>query len=378
MKTKIIRNVAFQAHRVIGLIVGLVLVITGLTGSMLVFQREIVDAQTVAQFGRVVPQAEMVSPETIVNTVKTAYANQPHWKLTAILRKPQADAPYRVTLKSGEAQFTSVWVNPYTGEIMGKVLNNQTWVFLTFRLHYALLSGDNGEIVMGGIAGLLFVLCLTGIGLWSGWRKLIAGFRIKWDAHPKRVSFDVHNVSGILMAVFLAFTALTGFVWNLNLNPVVYALTGSPNPAPAKSTPIANQNPLILTNILQKADVALPGAETTQITFPQKPTDAYRIRKKFPQEDWHFGRSFVFLDQFSGEVLQVKDGRNPNLGDRVLASFTPLHYGTFWGLPSRILYVFVGLSPLVLFITGLVMWWHRKRNRPPTPAITHQSTSNVS
>jgi uncharacterized iron-regulated membrane protein len=363
MKSKTIRNVAFHAHRWLGLLVGLVLVITGLTGSLLVFQREIVDAQMVAQFGRVVPQAEMVAPEAIANAIETAYAHQPEWKLTSLLRKPQPDAPYRATLKSGEDLFTSVWVNPYTGAVMGSVLNNQTWVFLTFKLHYALLAGDNGEMVMGVMAGLLFVLCVTGIALWSGWRKLIAGFRIKWNAHPKRVSFDLHNVSGIVVAVFLAFTALTGFVWNLNLNPVVYAMTGTPKPAPAKSTAIANQKPLGITDILQRADAALPGAETTQISFPQKPTDAYRIRKKFPQEDWHFGRSLVFLDQFSGKVLQVKDGANPNLADRVLASFTPLHYGTFWGLPSRILYVFVGLSPLILFITGFVMWWHRKRKK---------------
>ncbi|MEH2309963.1 MAG: PepSY-associated TM helix domain-containing protein [Nostoc sp.] len=45
-------------------------------------------------------------------------------------------------------------------------------------------------------------------------------------------------------------------------------------------------------------------------------------------------------------------------------SFVPLHYGTFWGLPSRIFYVFVGLAPLVLFITGFVMW--RYRYQPKT------------
>ncbi|MHC5933227.1 PepSY domain-containing protein [Nostoc sp.] len=43
------------------------------------------------------------------------------------------------------------------------------------------------------------------------------------------------------------------------------------------------------------------------------------------------------------------------MGDRVLNSFAPLHYGTFGGLTTRILYVFVGVAPLVLFITGFVM-----------------------
>ncbi|MEH2463939.1 PepSY-associated TM helix domain-containing protein [Nostoc sp.] len=40
---------------------------------------------------------------------------------------------------------------------------------------------------------------------------------------------------------------------------------------------------------------------------------------------------------------------------RVLNSFEPLHYGTFGGILTRILYVFVGLAPLILFITGFVI-----------------------
>ncbi|MEH2085041.1 MAG: PepSY-associated TM helix domain-containing protein [Nostoc sp.] len=59
------------------------------------------------------------------------------------------------------------------------------------------------------------------------------------------------------------------------------------------------------------------------------------------------------------------------MGDRILNSFTPLHYGTFGGLPTRILYVFVGLAPLILFITGFVMWQYRKRptTNLPTEAM---------
>ncbi|MEH2367214.1 PepSY-associated TM helix domain-containing protein [Nostoc sp.] len=46
-----------------------------------------------------------------------------------------------------------------------------------------------------------------------------------------------------------------------------------------------------------------------------------------------------------------------------------MHYGTFGGLPTRILYVFVGLAPLILFITGFVMWKQRYRTKSPTGFI---------
>ncbi|WP_424407640.1 PepSY domain-containing protein [Microcoleus sp.] len=37
-----------------------------------------------------------------------------------------------------------------------------------------------------------------------------------------------------------------------------------------------------------------------------------------------------------------------------------LHYGTFGGLPTRILYAFIDLIPAVLLSTGLVIWKQRR------------------
>jgi uncharacterized iron-regulated membrane protein len=68
----------------------------------------------------------------------------------------------------------------------------------------------------------------------------------------------------------------------------------------------------------------------------------------------------------------VDNGLAQSWGDRILNSFTTLHYGTFWGLPSRLFYILVGLAPAVLAITGWVMWWYRRKgadpNRPQFPS----------
>ncbi|MEH2165087.1 MAG: PepSY-associated TM helix domain-containing protein [Nostoc sp.] len=63
------------------------------------------------------------------------------------------------------------------------------------------------------------------------------------------------------------------------------------------------------------------------------------------------------------QLIQVSTKATASLGDRVFNSFNDLHYGTFWGLPSRIFYVFVGLAPLILFVTGFAIWKHRYRRK---------------
>lgn len=86
---------------------------------------------------------------------------------------------------------------------------------------------------------------------------------------------------------------------------------------------------------------------------------------KQPEDAQYFANN-VQIDRYSGEVLYFINSKTASLGDRILNAFAPMHYGTFGGLPTRILYVFVGLSPTVLFITGLTMY--RLRRRPKAVA----------
>jgi uncharacterized iron-regulated membrane protein len=361
MNSKQIRNFTFYIHRYLGLIVGLLLIIIGLTGSLLVFQREIDQFLVSQQFGQVIPQEQRVPIESVVETVKTAYASQPELKLSSINTLPDAHLPYRVWLEAPGNTRRQVFVNPYTGAIMGSRQWEQTLIGFIFKLHYEFLAGEIGTIIVGIVAFLLLILSITGIILWPGWRRLILGFKIKWNAHPKRINFDIHKVAGIIAAVFLTMIAFTGMCWNFGdfSQPVIHAATFTPMPPKPVSQPIQGQSPLGLGEILKKADAALPGAVTTYISLPKTPEGVFRVNKKQPQETDEYGNSEVYLDQYTGKVVQFKNGLEPSRADQVFNSFAPMHYGTFGGLPTRILYIFVGLSPLILFITGFVMWWYR-------------------
>ncbi len=53
----------------------------------------------------------------------------------------------------------------------------------------------------------------------------------------------------------------------------------------------------------------------------------------------------------------------PRLGDEVLRWVARLHFGRFAGWPVKTLWTVLGLVPLVLFVTGALMWWNRVRRR---------------
>ncbi|MBN4002089.1 PepSY-associated TM helix domain-containing protein [Nostoc sp. LPT] len=365
MTSKTVYKVIFGLHRYIGLAVGLIAIIVGLTGSLLVFQSEIIAHQKYSQIETITHKGEMLPIEVVLNTVKNSYASQSDAKLQRVYVPTKPDAPFNVIFATKENDWIENYVHPYTGAVLGNTLNPnpvERFYKVIYELHYSLLAGDIGYKIVGTVGLLVCILTMTGIFLWPGWRKLLTGFKIKWNAHPKRVNFDIHKVAGAIAAVFLVFTFFTGFCWNFNefSEPLIRAITFSWKPE-VVSQPIPHQSSLKLSQQLQTAQAQLPSAELRSVYFPQKPDSALMIRYKEPQEKEDGGNSYVYFDQYSGKVLRVDNALKPSLGDRILNSFTPLHYGTFGGLPTRILYVFIGLAPLILFITGFVMWRYRKR-----------------
>ena len=372
MRSLKLRSLVFQLHRYLGLICGAVLIIIGTTGSLLIFEPELEHQFIEHRLGAIVPQENPVSIDTVVATVQTELSHAPNLTLGNILVPQDATSPYQARLWDASDHLVQLFIHPYTGQVMGTIPEAESWLHIALRLHYQLLAGNTGMIVTGMTGLLLFMLSLTGMVLWPGWRKLIAGFKIKWNAHPKRVGFDVHKVVGIIAAIFLGFTGFTGFCWNFYdwSSSIIYAITFTTKPPELASKPTPGQPALPVSKVLTIADTTFPNAITTYVGVPKNPEGVVRIGKRQPHESLRYGESEVLVDPYSAKTLHVQDSKTLPLGDRVLNAFVPLHYGTFGGLPSRILYVFVGSAPLLLFITGLVMWRYRK-----TPQHSGQSAS---
>ncbi len=353
-----LRKTALILHRVIGVMVGLLLVVIGLTGSSLVFWHEI-DESLNPQLMQVVPQGDsLLSLESVVQKVSPAY---PDLKLSSIDLPRKPEATYQVWLKSKDDQWIVNYVNPYTGAVLGKRQWGRTLMTFIYDIHITLLAGEFGGIVVGICGILLLLLTVTGLILWPGWRQFAQGFKVRWKSPAQLVNYDIHKVGGILSAAFLLLIASTGaaMIFHTHFESAVYWLTGTPKPPELKSTVIANSQPMAVDTILQKANAALPGGETTYISLPQAPDGVFRVIKKLAHDSTPNGRSRVYLDQYSGEVLRVENAFKAPLPNRILNSLFPLHIGVYGGLAMRILYIFIGLTPAVLFITGFMLWWSK-------------------
>lgn len=177
------------------------------------------------------------------------------------------------------------------------------------------------------------------------------------------------SLAGIIAAVFFVLIGFTDASWNLpqlKVEEAVYAVTFTPKSSDPVSQPIPNQKPLPLADLLQRADAAVPNAKTTSIGFADKPEETLTIIKRTAQDTSRHGNRRIYLDRFLGKILRLDDGMKPSRAEAILEQFTSVHFGTFAGIYSRIFYVFVGLLPTILFITGLAMYRYRRHEKATT------------
>lgn len=355
------RKFAAWIHRYIGLALGALLLTSGLTGSLIVFQKPI-DALLNDAMLQVQPQATHVSLDDSLHAARQAI---PQAKASFVFLPESASDALEIRFQGSDLR---AYVNPYTAELLGIRKANDSIMGFLVDLHVHLLSGKTGERIIGwsGLGAIILSL----LGLWLWWPKRgrwKSAFSIKWHAAPVRIWLDVHKVAGAVICAFLILTAATGAalaLYDLIVEPTFIALTGEgsrrPQPLSQEKSGAAR---VPLQPLLEHATAIFPDARITRITLPAKPQGAVAIRIRLNGEIHQFGRTFLWFDQYSGALLRVDNALKANQATRFQSWLFPLHTGVYGGTPTRWLQVLVGLSLSLLTLSGAWLWWKGYRAR---------------
>ncbi len=249
---------------------------------------------------------------------------------------------------------------------MGCSLWEYSIVGFLYTFHHELFLGHPGLIILSIVGIALLGMSLSGMMLWTGWRNRQSRLKIRWNAPQKLINFDLHQTVGILSQFLLAILSLTGtIIVILHIFPVF----GEDNSAPIAAP---NSQPIALSQLVQTADMAMPGGRITNVSFDRERPRKLTVTKHFSeQETGKFDLSNVQVDRYNGKILLIHKVIQPDPFMLVIVIIANLHFGTVAGLPSQILYLIAGTSPAILLITGIKMFidrrWHRvKKIAPPT------------
>jgi uncharacterized iron-regulated membrane protein len=338
-----------KLHRWAGLSAGLVILVLAVTGCALVFEEDI-DRLFNRGLTVVTPGPAPISLQEAVAAVRAAHPGEtptglvlperPHHALVVVLENDQA-----------------VGVDPYRGRVLGA--RDRLGGFARFlrRLHKTLLAGETGRTIAGILTLVTLLMALSGTILW--WPRRILG--VKSSRSWRRVNFDLHNVLGLYSAAFLAVMCVTGVMITFAdaTDPLVLRLdAGPPRARPrVESSVRAGVAPIGPDEALRRGHAALPGAVVARLSLPPPGTAVYRLGMMFPEDRTPGGRSFVALDQYSGEVLDLESSRTARLGTKILNYKRSVHTGEVFGAPSLALAFLTSLMLAGQVITGFLIWW---------------------
>ncbi|GFE72981.1 PepSY domain-containing protein [Novosphingobium sp. TCA1] len=364
------RNVR-KVHLWLGLTLGGFFALLGLTGSALVFYQAI---------------DGYLHPEIRVETSQPALGwNSPVWDraLTTLhARWPDRKGNWRfeVTGEPGALPVryqpphaghhdrrVMVWLSPDGRTILREAVWGEYLMTFIYDLHMQLALGETGHAAVGWIGvGLVFLLA-TGLWAWwprASWRK---AFRYKHEGSPSRRLRDIHKLAGLGGLALLLMLAITGAMLALpgQTGAVMAPILGTAKaePAPHSSGRTGRQVPI--RQALIAAHAELPDARIAWVEAPGPGDGAFMVRMQQPDDpSFRFPHSFVFVDQYDGQVLRVDDSRQAEPAALVTNWLHPLHDGSIGGLFLRVLLVGIGLIPGLLFLTGLWRWRMQRGQEP--------------
>lgn len=377
------RPVVVRIHRYAGLLLAGFLILSGVTGSALVFHAEIdrylnrewFEAKTDAPMlplSVLVARAETRYPGAYVNRITLPTARGETVRLM-LATKPMARAG--TALEANQLDANQLYVDGATGKIVGARewgalrVDRAHVVPFIYELHHRLHLGQWGAWILGVVACIWALDSLVGAYLaWprSTWRAVRSALGVRWRAGTSRRDFDLHRASGLWFLPVLLALAVSGVYFNLGqevFRPLL-SLLSTPTPPVEQGLP-RRPDPteapaLDWDAALARAADTMPNARVRELRYePSKAVYRIGFHTKADISARHPG-AWVHVSGDTGNVLAVRRPNIGNVADIVEQWQFPLHSGHALGLFGRLLVLTSGLAVSLLAITGILIW-RRKR-----------------
>ena len=378
MKHKTVRG-WYWVHKWTSLVCTVFLLMLCVTGLPLIFWEEIYHLQSggAEEVAAAAPGAQPASLDRLVGRTLERYPGDvplfvgwdPDHPVVYVNSGARPDVP--------PAEMHTMLFHQHTGQVIEAPAFNEGVMWVFYVLHTEMFAGLPGKLFLGAMGILFAVAIVSGVVLYAPFmRKLDFGTvrrsrsrRLKW--------LDLHNLLGIVTAMWLAVVTLTGVLNTLErplyenwqagqLARMTAPWQGKPPPQRLGSIEAA----------VDEAQKAVPHMRPSFVSYPGTGYSGAH----------HYG---VFMQ---GASPLEKRTYQPVLVDAATSRFTataewpaimqalylsqPLHFGDYGGLPLKILWALFTLVAIVLLGSGLYLWIGRQR-RPVEELVTEIETGGL-
>ena len=365
------KRVVAQVHLWLGLVVGLLWSIQGLTGATLVFHREL-DRWAHPEWrggdGPPLPADQLIA-------IAGRRAGR---DITALGILDSRRDLRTASFVDANGKQDMLLLDAASGAVVGErrpqpdALSTGSTSRFIYMIHEKLVSGHMGETLIG-ISGVLLLSTVL-FGMWMAWPRrgnwrALASPR-GWRTLPQRL-YSWHRLAGLVFSVVLIPVAVGGIYMTFTdpirsglgkLTTLNKPFRGAPTGSSAKWRPAQDA--------LVEAQSLYPEAQFVRLAVPtpEKPYYAVRLRQAGEVRAWA-GSTVVTIDARSGNVLDTVDAVHAPAADKLLDVQFSIHNGEVGGLAGRLLIMAAGLSLPTFYISGVWLWLRKRMKKKSRPEL---------
>lgn len=406
------KTIWFKIHWFLGITAGVILLITGLTGAIMSFEKEILRTMNQDSYVVSIPfEQEKLSTKELLEKFQTA---NPKAKINSISFSSDASASTIISI-AGEGENAkkgiSKYINPYTAEVLPDLVGKDFFVFILKLHRWLAFPQDIREVGKQAVAIStisLVVLIISALVIYWGRisRAFLKSFTFSFKHKNRAFLSTMHSAIGMWVIPFYLLAALTGLSWSYEwYNNVLYKIAGVEKPQRMQQAPQGQEQKGQQTPNAEKpqeqngekvqrekkieeqanTDVQERESKKSKIDEYQKAIEMFNV---FVQRDYSIVTlrfppkgtvySFNYLDMNSAhyrasntleldinswQLLKHDIYEDKPLNERLMKSILPLHTGEYFGIIGQI-GMFLASSLMALFtITGFMLYFNRKNKK---------------
>lgn len=344
---RFIRNL----HLWLGLSCGLIASISGLTGSLYIWQPELS-----ALLNPELLTIEHIKPFDENSLYRTAYKLVEQHKDSL----DRINLPYReqqtisLVFKNGE----TLYYHPFSAQFLGKKSASIKFFESLLNFHRTLGIPKIGKYITGS-STILFFLLLLSSGAYLWWKtyshNLIKGFKIKWRAKKKKLHYDLHKAIGASFFIPLMVIAFSGAYFTYyNYYKAALGIFNNSDKNTLDQQAQPHGHTTSYQDYLHNPD---KDYDLRALILPKNTEDNYHfryIKKRFISTGLRKTKELKLGPE--GTITSLTDYDTDPNSQRIAAQFYPVHIGEIGGIWGRILVFMSGLIPITLYITGLKLY----------------------
>ncbi|MBO1512457.1 PepSY-associated TM helix domain-containing protein [Metabacillus bambusae] len=382
-KNSSVYKTVWRWHFYAGIIFAPFLIILAVTGSIYLFKPQI-EQVLYQDYYDVTPNGDKLPASKQIEEVKILY---PEAVVTNYRPGENAKRSSEVSITSNNESFT-IFVDPYTGESIGALNNENRIMDKIEEIHGELMAGTLGDRIVELAACWGVVLIVTGLYLWlPKKRKSLSGVLFpRLNKGKKVLRRDLHAVPAFWITAGMLFLIMTGLpwsgLWGSNFQ-VITTNSGSGYPPSiwTGSAPISTIKTKDIADVPWAAEnldvplseiqgfipisidevIAIANREGLSpiytVSIPNEKDGVYTLSAFPPKAKDEVTMHF---DQYTGAVLADYRYDDYGLIGKIVAMGITLHKGTEFGLINQLCCLLICLGIIFVAVSGFYLWLKRK------------------